>query len=65
VLAAIFIFGATADFRLPARPDLDWPDASRCIGGPTPCRVAVFPPDSFSIVWPGPGGPYVQGDWTQ
>ena len=65
VLMAIFIFGATADFRLPARPDLDWPDTSRCIGGPTPCRVAVFPPDSFSIVWPGPVGPYVQGDWTQ
>jgi hypothetical protein len=65
LLAVVFVAGATADLRLPARPYLDWPTASRCIGGPAPCRVAVFPPDSFSIVWPGPGGPYVQGDWTQ
>lgn len=65
VLAVIFVAGAVADLRLPARPDLGWPTASRCIGGPTPCVVAVFPPDTFSIIWPGLGGAYVQGDWTQ
>ncbi|HEY5433775.1 MAG TPA: hypothetical protein VIK13_00955 [Candidatus Limnocylindrales bacterium] len=63
-LAVCFVAGATADLRLPARPDLGWAAASRCIGGPTPCVVPVFPPDTFSIHWPGPGGPYVQGDWT-
>ena len=65
VLAVCFVAGATADLRLPARPDLGWAAASRCIGGPTPCVVPVFPLDAFSIHWPGPGGPYVQGDWTQ
>jgi hypothetical protein len=64
VLAVCFAAGATADLRLPARPNLGWAAASRCIGGPTPCVVPVFPPDTFSIHWPGPGGPYVQGDWT-
>lgn len=64
LLAVCFAAGAIADFRLPARPNLDWAVASRCIGGPTPCTVPVFPLGSFSIQWPGPAGPYIQGDST-
>ena len=65
VLAVVFVAGATADFRLPARPDLGWPARSVCIGGPAPCDVPVFPTDSFTIRWPGPAGAYDQGDWTR
>lgn len=60
VVAGLFVFAIVGDFRLPSRPDLDWPERSACIGGESPCVVPVTIVEVWSIEWPGAAGPYVQ-----
>jgi hypothetical protein len=53
ILLGLLLFGAIADFRLPARPDLDWGHKAACIGGPAPCEVPIYPSERWTIRWPG------------
>lgn len=61
LLCGVLVVGVAGDFRLIPRPDHSWAVASRCIGGPSPCLVAVEPANVWTIRWPGAGGTYVQG----
>lgn len=58
LLAALLTVGVVVDFRMPMLPDLNWPHASTCIGGPSPCEVPVQQPEVWTIRWPGADGPY-------
>lgn len=53
ILAAVMVIGALPDVRLQPHPDTNWSQQSRCIGGPEPCRVEVFPGGKWDIQWPG------------
>jgi hypothetical protein len=61
-VAGLFVLGIAGDLRLPPHSDLDWPQRSACIGGPSPCEVPVEFPDIWTIHWPGSAGTYVQPD---
>jgi hypothetical protein len=52
-MAAILAVGIIGDFRLKPNPDLDWLQASRCIGLETACVVPVYPGGPWDIHWPG------------
>ena len=51
-LIALFLIGATADFRI-AVPSAGWAENSACIGGATPCVVPVVPGAQWAVQWPG------------
>ena len=57
---ALAISGIAAGFRLPPFPESGWGAASPCIGGPLPCVVPAWPPEVWSIEWPGAGQPYLE-----
>jgi hypothetical protein len=58
--AVALAVGIGGDLRLPVMPYQDWADRSACIGGPQPCVVPVFETPTWSIVWPGSAGTWVQ-----
>jgi hypothetical protein len=53
ILGCFVVIGVAGDFRLPTYPDLGWPSASWCIGGPAPCVVPIYPGGQWDIEWPG------------
>lgn len=55
---ALAISGIAAGFRLPPFPESGWSAASPCLGGPAACLVPAWPPEVWSIEWPGSGQPY-------
>jgi hypothetical protein len=59
-MGGLLVLAFVGDFRLPPRPDLDWPLRSACIGGEAACTVPVHIVTGWSIEWPGAAGPYVQ-----
>lgn len=56
-LAAILTVGIVVDFRLPAYPDTNWSQASRCIGSAEACTLPMHPAE-WSVTWPGRGHHY-------
>jgi hypothetical protein len=56
VVSGLFLALAVTSFVQGVPPDTGWPSQSHCIGGPTPCRLIVFPED-WSVEWTPPVRP--------
>lgn len=57
ILGAMVIFGCVGDFPVQTLPPAAWASLHDCIGGPSPCRLEVYP-SIWSVEWPGIEGTY-------
>jgi len=50
-LLALFVVGATLEWRIPPQPSVGWAQRSVCIGRDAPCEIPVLPGDKWNVHW--------------
>jgi hypothetical protein len=59
ILGMVVVIGMRHTFQVEPRPVEGWADlAPMCIGSTEPCAVPVYPPDTWTLRWPGAAGTY-------